>query len=645
MNSSPHDQSLRQKKSYLSERTRKPSAKVDRRASVTDSLAQFLAHAHDEDLIFHACSSPTKTAKQREALASASAHETPKQYKAGNSSFGTLSHISDHISKSMELTMSPLDKAVEGVANEQTRQIPFNRTTLRKSKSAKGKRPNKKSSSKPSQATERKQEDPDSEDDMQSFAVDDDDGDDDVSISSEEGRSRFASPRYAGRSNEGGLSSLPRSQQPLSRAQSFHGKNSNTVQSSSNAASDQGLPRGLRRTQSDSRGHVGRRHDGSGPSGLADLERHSRRQRMKQAYRGTPSRDVRRFPSQGKVSSSHGDENDGGDSVTSGTSMHSTASTSRSLRRSGLEGGALNAFLADERVARDASKGLGLVLSSGSVTPEQPNEAYLRERKSRQDLIMDVAIKEKWQYQARASKDANLQDRQQSAFDGSNNDYSSDEDGCKYKKEKGLIGNLKKAVRKTAKTSKSAAKGTVNVVKDPKRAARKVGGFAKEVGKETAKMVMDPTLAAKRGKNGIKGTVNLTSKVTGTVAKGSLDLTASLAKNSLNVTTKVVGTTIDGAGKVVHGAVGFLKHEKDDGGIEYADYDPRALISRQKISSLIHRFVPGEDHDREEDNDNSDDDDVADTTLERKNNGFRNGTGSTLAPTIETRCGAGGWDI
>lgn len=650
MSAPQHNRTDRRKKSYLSERTRKPSATVDRKASVTDSLTQFLEHAHDEDLIFHACTNPRKVSKQKESLSSATAHVTLKQDKNDKRILGNLSHSSDHVSGSSKPPIGPLDNPAGDVANDQTRQIPFTRTTSRRTKSTKDKRPkNKKSSSKQPKATVREQGEPDSDDDMGSFAIDDD-SDDDVSISSAEGQSHPTSPKRNDLSTAESSSRTTRNPQPVGRAKSFHGKYSDAAQAPANRARDAPHSRVLRRTQSDSRGYAGRRREGSGPLSLADLERHSRRQRMKQGYRGTPSRDNRREPSLGKMISSHREDYDGAESVTSGISMHSTTST-RSHRRSGLEGGALNAFLADERVARDASKGLGVHRSSDSVMHVEPSEAYLRERKSRQDLIMDVAIKEKWQYQGRASRDAELQDRQQRTIDDSDNDDSSDEDRLRHQKEEGLIRNLTKAVRKTAKTSKSAAKGTVNVVKDPKRAARKVGGFAKEVGKETAKMVMDPSLAAKRGKNGIKGTVNLTTKVTGTVAKGGIGLTTSLAKNSLNVTTKVVGTTIDGAGKVVHGAVGFLKNEKDDADDEYAEYDPRALISRQKSSSLINRFVPGEDHKKGEGNDNSDDY-VPDTSLKRRGNRFRKGTGApnplispTLVPTLETGRSSGSWDL
>lgn len=159
-------------------------------------------------------------------------------------------------------------------------------------------------------------------------------------------------------------------------------------------------------------------------------------------------------------------------------------STRTRSRSSGLEGGALNAFLGDEHIARNASQGKGV--SSGGMVP-QADEKFMRARKSRQDSIMDVALKEKWQFEAKAREEAEMIERRNtSRFD---NDDSSDEDGLRFGKKKGMFGNLKKAVRKSAKMTKSGAKGTVNVVKDPKRAAKKVGGFAKDVGKETGKMV------------------------------------------------------------------------------------------------------------------------------------------------------------
>jgi hypothetical protein len=645
MVSPDEDHNQRRKKSYLYDRNRRTSDKVDRKTSVKDSLTQFLAHAQDEDLIFHACSSPPKVSKRPQAMSSSTEHGTPKQYKGGNSSFGTLSQCSDHVSRSIDIPIRPLDQSAEGgVADEQTRQIPFDRRTLRRSKSTKGKRRSSRSSAaaKPSHAKGRERETHSDSDDGQSFA--DDDDDDEVSISSGEGRSQhLSSPRSAGLSNPGGTSKTTRSQPspaPLRRTQSLRGGHAAPARLSTASAGDSHRPRPPRRTQSDSRGLLS--------SNLADLERHSRRHRMKQAYRGR-SQDAR-FRADHVRGSSHADDTDGEESVASRSSIQSTAST-MSRRRSGLEGGALNAFLADERVAQNASRGLGIARSGGSVVHEQDDEKYLRERQSRQDLIMDVARKEKWQYQARAAREAELKNKEQAAIDGSDDECSSDEDGLNVKKKRGMIGNLKRAVRKTAKTSKSAAKGTVNVVKDPKRAAKKVGGFAKEMGKETAKMVLDPSLAAKRGKNGIKGTVNLTTKVTGTVAKGSLGLTTSLAKNSLNVTTMVVGSTIDGAGKVVHGAAGFLKKDKDDGGIDYDDYDSRALTSRLRESSLIDRFVLKDGHENDENNDDKqddDDDNLVAPTLQRRNNGSRKSapaSSSVFVPTLDTGGGSGSWDL
>ncbi|KAL3938851.1 MAG: hypothetical protein SGARI_001589 [Bacillariaceae sp.] len=206
----------------------------------------------------------------------------------------------------------------------------------------------------------------------------------------------------------------------------------------------------------------------------------------------------------------------------------------------------------------------------------------MRDRKSRQDLIMDVAKKEKWQNEAKAREEADVVARtsKRNGFDSD----SSDEDGLKFGKKKGVLGNLKRAVRKSARVARSGAKGSVNVVKDPKRAAKKVGGFAKDVGKETTKMVMDPTLAAKRTAKGVKGTVKLTTKVTGNVAKGSYGVTKTIAKTGVKGTSKVVGKTI-------HGATGlFVKKDGDSDDEDNVEYDPSALRHRRKQSTLVGRF-------------------------------------------------------
>jgi hypothetical protein len=308
------------------------------------------------------------------------------------------------------------------------------------------------------------------------------------------------------------------------------------------------------------------------------------------------------------------DEDDGGASV---VSIMST----RSRRNSGLEGGALNAFLGDESIARNASRGRGLS-SGGTIATSQADEKFMRDRKSRQDLIMDVAMKEKWHHEAKTREEAERVARMnKNGFDSD----SSDEDGLRFGKKKGIVGNLKRAVRKSAKVARSGAKGSVNVVKDPKRAAKRVGGFAKDVGKETTKMVLDPTLAAKRTAKGVKETVNFTTKVTGSVAKGSYGVTKSIAKTGVKGTSKVVGKTI-------HGATGLF-HKKDGESYENenVEYDPSALMHRRKQSTLVDRF--GKDGSaRNEEIDSL------------RNVGIPIRTPDILAPSINLG-GGGSWDV
>lgn len=94
---------------------------------------------------------------------------------------------------------------------------------------------------------------------------------------------------------------------------------------------------------------------------------------------------------------------------------------------------------------------------------EVDEEVYLRQRQSRQDIILEIARKEKWEAQERKIAQ-NGNDK--SAFDDDSDD-SSDEVGLKVKKKRGAFGKVKKAVKttakKTAKTSKSIAKNSLDV--------------------------------------------------------------------------------------------------------------------------------------------------------------------------------------
>lgn len=240
-------------------------------------------------------------------------------------------------------------------------------------------------------------------------------------------------------------------------------------------------------------------------------------------------------------------------------SVGSTRSTISNRSRSlGLDAGPLNAFLNAGPHQRRPS------LSSQSVGPGLPlsgpaSEAFISTRRSRQDEILKQALQDQSNASRRNSADTEelSSELMEQIPDGD------DDDQPKVKgKKKSAFARLKDGITKTGKMTKSTAKGTVNVVRDPKRAVKKVGGFAKDVGKGTVQMALDPKLAAKTaanlGKDITKGTYKVTKGVGKGVAKGSLGVTKAVAKTGVNATTMVVGTALDGAGHLVNGATGLI---------------------------------------------------------------------------------------
>lgn len=272
-------------------------------------------------------------------------------------------------------------------------------------------------------------------------------------------------------------------------------------------------------------------------------------------------------------------------SVGSNRSAFSTMSTRSRSRNIGLDAGPLNAFLNTEGFDRSArSEG-----AANAPAEEGQDDEFLKKLKSRQDEILADAIRV--QYEADPDKTDDDKNHFNGECGGNMHDIDPDDDQPMVKNKKGALSMFKRGLSKTAKTTKSAAKGSVNAVKDPKRAAKKVGGFAKDVGKETLKMALDPTLAAKNtvklGKDGIKGTLKVTKTVGKGVAKGSLGVTKTVVMTGLDTTTYVVGKSIDGAGKVVHGATGLIyKRDKDDDGDGYEDYNAKGLQSRTTMSLM-----------------------------------------------------------
>lgn len=437
--------------------------------------------------------------------------------------------------------------------------------------------------------------------DARSFVVDRGDGDDsEVSISSSDSRTttknmrKRTEQRTSVKLNRGRSLSRARSSTPRCVPRSPHSLQSpHYIKRGSSLSSVSSGVRTLRRPRSEQAENTSKKNCSNNINGvsktlsmgLEDLNRQVRRDRIKEGYR-SPSIDPR---------NRRQDNGDGEESVASGLSYRSTFTTRSSYKPSGLEGVALNTFIGNEHVAQNASRSRSVIRpSSGncSVVSEPADENYMRERKARQDLIMDVAFREKWRYEEKSAKEAERLEKIKFT-----SEYYSSDDEIGTKKKKGLVKRIKKAARKTAKSSKSGVKGAANVVMDPKRTAKKAGKLAKGVGKETAKMVMDPSLVAKRGTQGIKGTVNLTANV----AKGSFDVTSSLTKKGMKGTAMVVGGTIDGARRVAHGATGILLKQGDEevANETYDDYDPKAMSDRPDRQvckkTLAERFSAHED--------------------------------------------------
>jgi hypothetical protein len=265
-------------------------------------------------------------------------------------------------------------------------------------------------------------------------------------------------------------------------------------------------------------------------------------------------------------------------SVSSGRSSFSAIST-RSGKSLGLDAGPLNAFL-------------NAPSSGGSVASAPADDDFLRQRKDRQQKILDSALQERWK-----SKE---EEKQVNSFGNSNEisdgeDEDDDDDDAPKHMNMTAISRLRSGLSMTGRATRRAGMGTVNVVRDPRRTAKMVGVFAKDVGQETFKMVMDPTLAANNafslGKDMTMNTVNLTKNVGTGVAKSGLGLTNLVAKTGVNATSMVVGTAIDGAGKVVYGATDLIfKRGGEDEVDDEEEYIAKDLSSRRKASwSLIDR--------------------------------------------------------
>ena len=130
--------------------------------------------------------------------------------------------------------------------------------------------------------------------------------------------------------------------------------------------------------------------------------------------------------------------------------------TRRSYKSTGFEGGALNAIMGSESFAKVATRGGDIASLSGSTVASTPaTEEFLKERRAKQDKILDIALREKWLREQSAKVEVKLEDHSVSSHD--------------EQTRKGIVRKMKKAVRKT----KSGAKKAANAMVDPKRTTKK----------------------------------------------------------------------------------------------------------------------------------------------------------------------------
>ena len=230
-----------------------------------------------------------------------------------------------------------------------------------------------------------------------------------------------------------------------------------------------------------------------------DTDLMKRRQRMKEMYRQTPSweKNGQRDP-KNDDGSSNGGTFDGFGVLTGGDGGEQKPKPRQLLRGSshrhmtgdnwGLEGsvgGAAISAATGETVPVPAQGG------SGGARKDDPNsKQFIKLRQSRQDSILEVARKEKWQAQER--KMAELEHQEESHFDDDSEEDESDEEGLKVKKKKTAFGKVKKAVKKTAKktakTSKKVAGKGLDVAVGAGKKTMKVSG---KVANKTSHLIMN----------------------------------------------------------------------------------------------------------------------------------------------------------
>ena len=258
--------------------------------------------------------------------------------------------------------------------------------------------------------------------------------------------------------DEGFSSDTPKRRRSSRRSQEKRRRPSTGSYSSLNAGV---RPRSQIGTGNNSDSALNNRKNNDLVRGLNTLDRQVRRDRMKKEYR-TPSVDIR------SVGGSTGASTRGSISTTS------TGSRSLSYKRTGFEGGALNAIMGNQSFAKIASNGGDIASLSESATfnTSRSDLEFLMERKARQDKIkeeiLDMIAREN-------SLRDKTQDKEQQSENQSIDLESTSLSQEQGKKKKDIVKKMKKAARKTAKMSKSGARIAANALVDSskQRSARK----------------------------------------------------------------------------------------------------------------------------------------------------------------------------
>jgi hypothetical protein len=220
------------------------------------------------------------------------------------------------------------------------------------------------------------------------------------------------------------------------------------------------------------------------------------------------------------------------------------------------------------------------------------DKEWLTRRKSKQDEILSMtqSLKERLE-EENMERDRQLHEVVHDDIDLFGRDEDGDDDQPMSMRSKNTaFKQIKRGINKTAGLTKSAAKGSVNVVRDPKRAAKRVGTASKSAAKGTVNIVKDPKLAAKQLGKATKtmtlGSVKVGAGITMGVTKGTFGATKKVVQGSLNATTTVAVGTVKGAGKVAMGASRAVRGKSGSSRSSNVsqDYDATKLADRHSVS-------------------------------------------------------------